>query len=159
MMRTDNGHDGIRELNAVEDLRPDYGVNLQLLEFFRSEPSRLRKNMFWHGQFADVMEHRRSPDGIQLRFLNAKVLANLHGVSLYALQVIVRVVIFCLNGKRQSFDRTQVQIGDRLGVFLFSFQPIQVSSVGPVNPINNWQNQDGDLPPERAVDDAHTTRN
>ena len=115
--------------------------------------------MFRHGQFADVMEHRRSPDGVQLRFVNAKVLANLHGVSLHALQMVVGVVVFGFNRKRQGLDRAQVQIRDRLGVFLLGFQPIQISPVGPVNPIDNWQNQDGDLPPERAVDDAHTTRN
>ena len=61
--------------------------------------------------------------------------------------MIVRVVIFRLNSEGQGLDRAQVQIGDRFGVLLLSFQPVEIRSIGSVNPVNDWQDQDGDLPP------------
>ena len=93
------------------------------------------------------MQHRSGADGVQLRLIKAEILANLHGIDLHALQVIVRVVIFRLNSEGQSLDRAQVQISDRFRVFLLRFQSVEIRSIGSVNPVNDGQDQDGDLPP------------
>src|SRR5262249_26112452 len=60
VMRADYRGDGVWELNALEDLRADDRVDFHLLEFFRCETTGLRDDVLGDGEFADVVQQRRS---------------------------------------------------------------------------------------------------
>ena len=56
MVIADDIFDGIREVNALEDVSADGGVNLHLREFSFSQLTRLVEDVFRYGELADVMQ-------------------------------------------------------------------------------------------------------
>ena len=47
-------------MHLLQNLCPDDGVNLHLLEFLRREFPRLGDDVLRYSEFSDVMQHRRS---------------------------------------------------------------------------------------------------
>jgi len=92
----DRNH-GIREANSFENFRSHHRVNLHLLEFFGSQPARLRDDVFGNCQLADIVQQRGRVQSFQLRAFHAQFLGNLDGINSHALQVRMRGLVFGLN--------------------------------------------------------------
>ncbi len=97
MVRAHDGHNGIRELDAIQYLRANDRVNLHFLELFRSEAAGLGENVLRYGELANVVEHRGGANGVQLVVIQAKLLGNLDRVNLDSAQMIVSGVILRFN--------------------------------------------------------------
>ena len=160
----DNGHHGIRELDAIQYLRAHDRVNFHFLELFRGEAPRLRENVLGHGELANVVEHRGGANGVQMVRVQAKLLGNLDRVDLHSPQMIVSGVILRFDCQGKRFDGAQVKRGNflgvlllRLGVLLLRFKAVQVGPVGAVDQINDGEGEKTELPADQPVDGAHPT--
>ena len=113
----------IGELHALQNLGAHHRVDLHLLELFRRQAPGLGDDVLGHRQLADVVQQRRGSQGFQVVRSQVQFFADLDGVDLHALQMVVRGVILGFDGQRQRFDGAQVQGRHLLGVLLFVLQP------------------------------------
>ncbi len=61
MMRAHDRRYRVRELYALQNLRPHHRVNLHLLEFLRRQAAGFGDDVLRHGQFANVMQQGGRP--------------------------------------------------------------------------------------------------
>src|SRR5229473_1728351 len=158
-MRAHDGHDGIRELDAIQYLRAHDRVNLHLLELFSCEAPRLRENVLGNSELTDVVQHGGRANGIQLSFVQPEFLGNLDRINLYPAQVIVCGVILRFNRKGKRLDGAQVKRSNFLGVFLLRLEAAQVGPVGAIDPINDGEREKTKLPADQPIDGAYSTSN
>src|SRR5580704_1647224 len=103
------------------------------------------------------MKHGRCAQGVELRIGKAQVLSELDRVRLNAAQMIVGTVVFRLNSKGQGLNRSKMEVSNLFGVFLLCFQAVQIDAVGTVHPVDKRQDEDGELPTERSIDETYAS--
>jgi hypothetical protein len=165
-MVADDGNDRVRELDALEDLGPDDGVDLHLLELFLGQFAGLGDDVLGDGKFADVVENAGGEKGLEFLVDEAEFLADFGAVDLDALEMVVGSLILGFDGESESLDGAQVEGGHLLGVValdlnlvFFGFQTAEVKAVGAVDEVDDGDDEDGGLPagdegdgPEQAGD-------
>ena len=154
VMRPDDRHDRIRKFHLFENLRPNNRMNLHLLEFFRSKFAGLGNDVFGNGEFADVMQNRRSLQSLGIVLAETKIFRNFHSVDANPLQVIVSGVILGLNCQRQGFDGSQVKVGYLLGMPCFILELTQIKPIRPVHEVYRRQNQQRRLPSDMTIQES-----
>src|SRR5712691_1552108 len=82
MVPNDRNH-RIGEVNTAEDLRSYRRVNLHLVEFRGSEPSRLIQDMRRNGELADIVKQSPSLQRGDFFLWKTKDLTHAHCVKLY----------------------------------------------------------------------------
>src|SRR5207245_11279226 len=95
----------VREGHAADDLRADLRMDANLLEFFLSERTRLRQDVFGHRELPDVMQQRGGLHALDLVFRHAARARESGGVPLHAPAVALRRLILHLDGQRVPLDR------------------------------------------------------
>ncbi len=154
MMRPHDGSHRVGKAHALQDFGAHHRVDLHLLELFAGQFSRFRDDVLRHRQLSDVVQHRGRAQRLQLRFVQAQFLADLHRVGLHPLQMIVRGVVLGLNGQGKSFNGSQMQRGHLFGVLLLVFHASQIEVIGAVDQIHDGDGQQCGLPTEMAIDGA-----
>ncbi len=158
-MGTHDGDNGVWEFNAIENFGSHDRMDFHFLELFRSKVPRLGKNVFGHRQLADVVQHGRGANGVQLGFIQPKFLGDLDRIDLDPAQMIVRGVILCFDRQGERFDGAQMQGCNFLGVLLLRCQTAQVGLIGAVNPIDDGEGQKTELPADQPIDGAYSAGN
>src|SRR3989454_480420 len=129
----------VREFNSSQNIRTDNRMNFHFLELFRSKTSWLGENVFGDRELANVVQHGGGANGIQLGFIQPKVLGNLDRINLHPAQMIVGGVILRFNREGKRLDGAQMKRSNFLGVFLLGSETAQVSLIGAVDPINDGE--------------------
>ena len=112
--------------------------------------------MFRDGQLADVVQQRAARSA-SISTSVAPYLSDLDRVNAYAPQVLVRGMIFRLDGECQRFNGPQVQGGHFLTCFLLVRMPgfirklAQVKPVRAENQIHHGKNQNCQFPAKFGV--------
>src|SRR5207237_1350242 len=132
----DDGHDRVRKADAFQNLCPDQGVNLHLLELFGSEASGFGDNVLGDGKLANVVQQGGRVQGFQLGAANAQFLGDFDGVDAHTLQVIVRGLVLSFDRERQGFDGTKVEVRHFLDVAFLVLKFAEVKAVGAVDYID-----------------------
>ena len=101
------------------------------------------------------MQKRGRPKGFQFLWFYSQVFPDLNCIRLNPLQMIVRSVVLGFNGEGQSFNGSQVERGNLIGMLLFCFQSVEVGPIGTEYPVNDGKNQEGDLPAVQVVNKAY----
>src|ERR1700734_1072642 len=158
MVRAYDGHYGIRKLDLFQNLSPDDGMDLHLLEFFGREFPRLRDDVFRNRELADVMQNRRSLQGFGFVFVQAKIFGEFHGVNAHPLKMLVGGVVFGFDGEHESFNGWQVKIRYLIGMSGFILELAQIKPGGPVHEVNRRQDEKRRLPSDMPVQEAHQAR-
>src|SRR6184192_1616904 len=83
VMAEDEGRHRVREGHSTDDLRADLRMDANLLEFFLSERTRLRQDVFGHRELPDVMQQRGGLDALDLVFRHAERARESGGVHLH----------------------------------------------------------------------------
>src|SRR5258708_4081347 len=134
-----DGNNRVWEFNASQNVRTNNRMDFHFLEFFGSKTAWLGENVFGDRELANVVQHGSGANGIQLRFIEPKVLGNLDRINLHAPQMIVGGVILRFNCEGKRLDGTQMKRGNFLGVFLLGGETAQVGLIGAVDPINDGE--------------------
>jgi hypothetical protein len=130
----------------LQNLGAHHGMDLHFFKFVGRQLAGFGNNGFRNRQLSDVVEQRRRPQCVQLRFGKAQVLSDFERVELNALQVIVRGVILGVDGERQRLDSSEVQRIHFHDVFVFLLNPDGMRAIGSVNQVDQRQTDDGDFP-------------
>ncbi len=120
----------------LQNLRPNNGMDLHLLEFFRRKLAGFRNNMFRNRQLADIVQHRSRLQRLSFVFAQTQIPRQFHGVNPHPLQVIAGSLILGLDRQRQSLDSSQVKIGKFLRVLFFRLKLSEVKTIRPVHQID-----------------------
>ena len=107
MVGSHNRHHRVREANALKNFRAHHGMDLHLLELFRSQPSGLRNDVFRYGQLADIMQQRRGVERLEFGTFYAQFLGYLNGIDANPLQVIVSSLVFGFDGQGKGLNRSE----------------------------------------------------
>ena len=111
-------HYRIGEVNALQDLRANYRVNLHLLELFRRQLTRLGDDVVGYRQLTDVVQNRGSLKSQLVLFGETQLLCHFPCVYLHPLQMFASGLVLRFNGQRQGLNRAHVQSGQALRVIL-----------------------------------------
>src|SRR6185312_10466698 len=109
-MRSNNWNYWIGELDALQDFRPNDGMNLHLFKLFRSQTPWLGDDVLRNGELTDVMEQRCGPQSFEFVLRQFQLLGDLDRIDTNAFQMVVRSLVFCFDGQRKGFNRTQVKL-------------------------------------------------
>jgi hypothetical protein len=150
-------HDRVREFHALQNLRADGRVHLHALELGRGQPSRLVQDVVGDGELAHVVEQGPGLEGLYLVAREAEDAAHAGGVNLHAADVVVRRLVFGVNGGGERLDRRQVQSAEGVGLARLLVDALEEGLVGRVG-----RGDDGDAQEhveeaegrQRAVDEA-----
>ena len=105
MMVTHDGHHGIREVHAGEDIGADLRVFFHGGVFGIGEPARLVQDVLGNRKLAEVVQQARRFDGLKLPFIRASEGAGeLQARRLDAPDVPMRHLIFRIDGMSEHFD-------------------------------------------------------
>ena len=78
-----------------------------------------------------------------------------HGIDADALQVLAGSLILGLDGQGESFDGSQMEVGNFFRVLFFRVQLGQVEAIRAVQQVDRRQNQQRSLPSDVPVQEAH----
>ena len=147
----DDGHDRVRKADAFQNLCPDQGMNLHLLELFGSKASGFGDNVFGHGQLANVVQQGGGVQRLQLGAADAQFLGDFNGIDPHTLQVIVRGLVLGFDREGEGLDGTQVEVRHFLDVAFLVLKFAEVQTVRAVDYIDcGYQEQRG-LPVEGVI--------
>ena len=114
-------------------------MDLHLLELFRGQLAGLGDNVLGNGQFADIMQQSRGAQRFNLLVIDFELLGNLNRVDADALQVIVRVMVFRLDGQCQSFNCAQVERRHVFDVAFLVLEASEIETVRAEDPVDHRQ--------------------
>ena len=144
----DDGHERVRELDAFEYLRADHRVQLHPVELGGGELARLVQDVVGNGDLADVVQERPGVQRLALLVREAEQAGHALGVNLHALHVLVRDLVFGIDGGGEGFERAHVQ-GARL--FDVRARGLDVLEVGAVGEVVGKEHRDGEADGGEAV--------
>src|SRR5947209_5647563 len=107
-MAPDDWDDAIREVDPFEDLGACNRMRLHLLKFLRSQTARLADDVFRNAELANIVQNGRSPKRLQFLLCQSEFAANLDGVDLHSLEVIVGGPVARLDGHGECVDGSDV---------------------------------------------------
>ena len=110
MVVANDRHDGIRKLDAAENLRPCRRVQLHLLELGGGELARLVEDVIGHGDLADVVQQCSCAQGFDFHLATAEQAGDARGVDLHAHDMLVSDGVFGVDGDGQRFNLLAVRI-------------------------------------------------
>ena len=129
MVGADHGQDRPGEVDPFEDGRADLGVLPNLGELFVRQLPRLEQDVVRDAQLADVFEQGARVDRLHQIGVQAHVPGGGDGGALDADDVLVRVLVFGVNGDGEAPDGAQVQVGQALDVALPLLGPAGVDGI------------------------------
>ena len=122
MMRANDRHHRIREVDRRQDVGADIDVQLHRLEFGRRQLAGLVEDALGHGQLAGVMQQRRGLDRLQRLLVEpAERLGQAHRVMLHAMNVAAGDAVLRFDRGRERADRREIQAVDGRDVLLGVF--------------------------------------
>ena len=146
-MRTNDRNHGVRKFHALQNFGAHHWMDFHLLELGSRQLARFGNNGFRDRQFPDVVQNGGGGQSFQLLLRKAQILADLDGIELHALQMIVRSVILGVDRERQRFDGSQMQSVDRFCMCARSCSICdQMGSVGTMHQVDQRQADDRKFP-------------
>ena len=122
MVGTDNGRHRIRESHALQNFRPDDGVDLYPLKLLGRQLARLVEDVLGYSQLADVVQQGGGTESLRFLLAQPQFPGYCHGHAWHPLEVVVGGFILGLDRQGQSLESAKVQSGDQFGVFLCFLQ-------------------------------------
>ena len=123
-------------------------VQLHKVELGGGELARLVEDLVGHGDLADVVQERPGVQRLALLVREAEQAGHALGVNLDALHVLVRDLVFGIDGGGEGFERAHVE-GAR--VFNMFARGLDVLEVGAVGEVVRQQHRDGEADGAEAV--------
>ncbi len=141
VMRANDGNHRIGELHTFQNFGADDGMDLHLVELFRSQAAGLGNDVLRHREFADIVQ---DGSGLQSLFLFARkteFARDFPRVDLHPRQVIVSGVVLGFDRQGQRFDGAQMQPRHRLGVLPLIIQPADIQAIGAEHQVQHRTGQ------------------
>ena len=135
MVRPYDGHHRIRERDALEYLRPHYGMDLHSIEFLGSEPARLVDDVFRHGQLSDVVQQGGSHEGFSFAVWQVHSRGDAGGIYTDAAKMIVGILVLGLNGQCKSLHGPQMQCSHVFRMLVAFRQPARITFADAVEKV------------------------
>src|ERR1035437_131762 len=133
VVRFDDGHDGTREADAVQDLGADNGMDFHLLEFFGGHLAGFGEDVLRDRQLTDIVQQSGRSQPIQLQVGKVHIFSDLFDIGPDAPQVLVGGMVLRLDGERQGFDGAEMQARHFQRMSFLVFQPAQIHAIGTID--------------------------
>ncbi len=137
VMVSDHRHNRIREADSLQYLRAYDGVHLHLVEFGGRQSAGFVENIVGHRELAYVVHQSARPQRLDFGLGQTEEASQPSGVNLDPPDVLVRNLVFRVNGYRQRFYRSEVKIGHLLGVLNRGLDFVQVDLIGQIRRSQN----------------------